>query len=333
MTIVLTGKITTYSTNHPKFTYTQSGTSGGLGGVALKTILAQNLIPVESLRISAYNENALPPEIKASGIEVRFGDLNNPESLLRSYEGAEILFLVSFPSVGEERFQLHKNAIDAAKAVGIRHVIYTSLSFGGQEGRTSFAGVMQAHLRTTEYLKASGLTWTIIRMGTYAHLWNNFAGFLDVDGSLEPFEVVIPDDGLNHWTDRHDQGEATAKIIADCANYANRTVSLIGSELLSITDIVRLYSRFSGRKVTVRILPDADVIAYQTARGILPVEQLPFLQNWVTWHHEMRMGGTAWLDPTMEMLLGRKPKTVRDQSRELFSIRNGLDTKDFANTE
>ncbi|KAK4891479.1 hypothetical protein LTR27_009974 [Elasticomyces elasticus] len=173
-----------------------TGTSAGLGGIALKTILAQNLIPVKSLRISAYNENALPPEIKASGIEVRFGDLNNPESLLRSYEGAEILFLVSFPSVSEERFQLHKNAIDAAKAVGIRHVIYTSLSFGGQKGRTSFAGVLQAHLRMTEYLKASGLTWTIIRMGTYAHLWNNFAGILDVDGSLEPFEVVIPDDGL-----------------------------------------------------------------------------------------------------------------------------------------
>ncbi|KAK4960447.1 hypothetical protein LTR10_003343 [Elasticomyces elasticus] len=318
MTTVLTGKITTYCTGHFKHTDTHSGTSGGLGGVALKTILAQNLIPVKSLRISAYNENALPPEIKASGIEVRFGDLNNPDSLLRSYEGAEILFLVSFPSVGEERFQLHKNAIDAAKAVG---------------GQNLFAGVMQAHLRTTEYLKASGLTWTIIRMGTYAHLWNNFAGFLNVNGSLEPFEVVIPDDGLNHWTNRQDQGEATAKIIADCANYAGRTVSLIGSELLSITDIVRLYSRFSGRKVTVRILPDADVIAYQTARGILPVEQLPFLQNWVTWHHEMRMGGTAWLDPTMEMLLGRKPKTVRDQSRELFSIGNGLDTKDFANTE
>jgi len=184
--------------------------------VVIKTILAEDLIPVTSIRISAYSESVLLPEVKAAGIEVRFGDLNKPESLLHAYEGAETLFLVSFPSVGEERFQLHRNAIDAAKKVGISHVVYTSLSFGGQEGKTSGAGVMQAHLQTTEYLKASGLTWTIVRMGTYARLWNNLAGFLTVDGSRDPFEVVIPNDGLNHWTNRQDQGEATAKILANC---------------------------------------------------------------------------------------------------------------------
>ncbi len=167
------------------------------------------------MRISAYSEKSLLPEIKEAGIEVRFGDLTKPETLVSSYEGAETLFLVSFPSVGEERFQLHKNAIDAAKKVGIKHVIYTSLSFGGRDGKTSSAGVMKAHLMTTEYLKASGLTWTIVRMGTYAHLWNNFAGFLINDGSKDPFEVVISGDGSNHWASREDQGEATAKIVAN----------------------------------------------------------------------------------------------------------------------
>ncbi len=96
---------------------------------------------------------------------------------------------------------------------------------------------------------------------------------------------------------------------------------------------MKLYSEFSGRKVNVKILPEADVIAYQAARGVLPAEQLPFLENWTTWHHEMRLGGTAWLDPTMEKLLGRRPKTVQDQSKELFSISNELDTKDFAKVD
>ncbi len=96
---------------------------------------------------------------------------------------------------------------------------------------------------------------------------------------------------------------------------------------------MNLYSEFSGREVTVKILPAAEVVAYQTARGFLPTEQLPFLENWVTWHHELSLGRAAWLDPTMEQLLGRKPKTVREQSQLLFSSSNELDTKDFADVD
>ncbi len=183
--------------------------------MVIKTILAEHLIPVSSLRISAYNIKSLPSEIKEAGIEVRFGDLNKPESLISSYEGAEILFLVSFPSPSLERFELHKNAIDAAKKVGVKHIIYTSLSFGSQDGKTSCAAVMQAHLLTADYLKASGLKWTIVREATYAHLWNVYAGFLPIDGSKEPFEIVIAGDGPNHWASRQDLGEATAKIVAN----------------------------------------------------------------------------------------------------------------------
>lgn len=160
----------------------------------------------------------MPSSVKASGIEIRQGNLYDGASLERSYAGADALFLVSFPSMGEERFALHKNAIDAAKVVGVRHVIYTSLSFrGGDDGSTSVAQVAQAHLRTEAYLKQSGLTFTILRMGTYAHLWNNYAGFLDISGgsAAAPLEAVMPDDGPAHWANREDLGEATGLIIAN----------------------------------------------------------------------------------------------------------------------
>lgn len=123
------------------------------------------------------------------------------------------MFLVSYPSVGEERFHLHRNAIDAAKEVGVQHVLYTSLSFGGPSGERSVAGVMQAHIKTVEYLKASGLKWTILRFPTYLHLWNNFAGFLDLNSKGDT-EVVFPDDGPNTWANREELGEATGKLLA-----------------------------------------------------------------------------------------------------------------------
>jgi uncharacterized protein YbjT (DUF2867 family) len=42
--------------------------------------------------------------------------------------------------------------------VGVKHIYYTSLAFKDD----ATAGVMQAHLRTEEVLKKSGVTYTII---------------------------------------------------------------------------------------------------------------------------------------------------------------------------
>lgn len=148
----------------------------------------------------------------AAGVEVRRGDMREPETFVNAFEGAEAIYLVSYPSVNEERFDLHRNAIDAAKKAGVQHIIYTSLTFGGLHGEKSIAGVMQAHIKTTEYLKASGLSWTIIRYATYAHLWNNLSGFLQL-GDTNDFDVVVAADGPNSYASRQDLGEATAYIL------------------------------------------------------------------------------------------------------------------------
>ena len=180
----------------------------------IKTILARKLLPPSELRISAYSSSSVPAEARVAGIEIRYGNLKKPETLLESYAGAECLFLVSYPSAGEERYELHKNAIDAAKQVGVKHVIYTSLTFGGPDDKESVAQVMHAHTKTTRYLKASGLTWTIVREGSYAHLWNNFSGFLRLDGTGD-LEAVIPESGPDHYVSREDLGEGTAYIVVD----------------------------------------------------------------------------------------------------------------------
>jgi len=91
-----------------------TGTSGGLGSVVLSTILEQDLIPAKALRISSYSLKSVPQVAKDAGIEIRLGNMYDPPTLEHAYAGADVLFLVSYPSVGPERFQLHKNAIDAA---------------------------------------------------------------------------------------------------------------------------------------------------------------------------------------------------------------------------
>ncbi|KAK8912045.1 hypothetical protein H634G_10771 [Metarhizium anisopliae BRIP 53293] len=308
-----------------------TGSTGGIGSVVLQTILDKNLIPVSQLRISSYNTSGIAPSIINTGIQIRKGNLYEPSTLRDSYDGADVLFLVSFPSMGEERFTLHRNAIDAAKAVGVQHVIYTSLSFcGGAEGNTSVAQVAQAHLKTEAYIKRSGLTYTILRMASYAHLWNNYAGFLDLSSDpKKTLEAVLPNDGVEHWASRADLGEATAHVVANWQEHINKTLNLAGPELLTGAEIVAKFTKHTGRKVNVRVMPVQEAIQWHIQNGSVPLEQAGFLDNWASWHTAIAQGEKAFLDPLLETLLGRKPKSIDEQADEIFVPSNELDTKDL----
>ncbi|KAH6609945.1 quinone oxidoreductase 2 [Trichoderma cornu-damae] len=306
-----------------------TGTSGGIGGAALETILDHKLLHPNEFSISSWNGQTKSQKATEAGVQVRRGDFTKPETLVHTFDGAEALFLVSHPSVGEERFIYHRNAIDAAKKSGVKHIIYTSLTFGGLDGEHSLGGVAQAHVRTVAYLKASGLKWTIIRYATFQHLWNNFAGFLRLEKDSDA-EVVIPNDGPNHWAHRADMGEATGRILGNWRSYEEKTICLTGPELLTISDVIQLYRDYTGRKVNVKIVGTESAIEYHKQHKTLPPEQEDFLPNWASWHGALAEGEMNFIDPALENLLGRKPKTVKDLAHILFAAEtNELDTTDF----
>jgi uncharacterized protein YbjT (DUF2867 family) len=167
------------------------------------------------IRISSASGKTASQLAIGAGIDVRKGDITDPTTLVAAFQGSDALFLVSYPSVGMERFEYHRNAIDAAKQAGVKHILYTSLSWGGPTGEKSIASVLHAHIKTVEYLKQSGLTWTILRYATYNHLWTNVAGFLRLEDKTRDADVVIPHDGPNHFASRKEMGEATARVLAE----------------------------------------------------------------------------------------------------------------------
>jgi hypothetical protein len=46
-------------------------------------------------------------------------------------------------------------------------------------------------------------------------------------------------------------------------------------------------------------------------------------------HRAWELGEADYVDPALERLLGRPPKTLEDQTEEIFSTENELDTKDL----
>lgn len=263
------------------------------------------------------------------GVEIRHGDFTNPSSLEASFRGADVLFLVSFPNPNTERWLHHKAAIDAAKAAGVKTVIYTSLMFGGETGLQSIAGVQQAHIKTTEYLQQekerSGLEYVILREGIYAESWWLYTGYQPREGfsvaeqDSSDIDFVVPDDGPVAWVSWEDLGLGTAKILASYEEYLGQNnVRLTGAYTSTLAEIAKLVEKETGRKVNVKIVGKKEAIKYHEARKSVPEEDFESVHNWAGWHEGLRKGEAAVVDPLLEKLIGRKPRGVVEMAGELF---------------
>jgi uncharacterized protein YbjT (DUF2867 family) len=152
-----------------------TGTTGGLGSQVLKHLLRHG-VPASSLTLALRDPARAPPSLLSSGARLVRADYADPASLAAAFAGAQRLLLVSSPGIAHAaRVAHHRAAIDAARAAGVAHVFYTSLAFAAGAD-TSATEVMQAHLDTEAYLKASGLVYTIVREGIYAESWPLYLG-------------------------------------------------------------------------------------------------------------------------------------------------------------
>jgi NAD(P)H dehydrogenase (quinone) len=101
-------------------------------------------------------------DLADAGVNVRKADYGDRPSLDAALAGVDKLLLVSSNEVGK-RFPQHKNVIDAAKAAGVKHVVYTS----APKATTSALILAPEHKATEEYLAGSGLTFTVLRNNWY----------------------------------------------------------------------------------------------------------------------------------------------------------------------
>src|ERR1700757_4051612 len=114
--------------------------------------------------------------------------------------------------------------------------------------------------------------------------------------------------------------------------YKYQSVMLTGPRATSISEIASLLQEHTGRKVNVRIVSPKEAIEYHKKRESISADQAWYLDNWASWLQGMEEGEVNIVDPTMEKLLGRKPRGIEEMVDELFKVNSTpLDTKDFDN--
>ncbi|MEU4693942.1 NAD(P)H-binding protein [Actinoplanes sp. NPDC023714] len=192
-----------------------TGATGALNGATVEHLLGR----VSPHRIGvSVRDPAKAQHFADRGVRVRRGSYEDPAALLDSFEGADQVLLVSSNDFAADQDTLHRTAIAIAVRAGARRILYTSHQ--NADPSSPFAAAPH-HAAAEAALTDSGVAWTSLRNGFYAH---------SLDWLLGPWQetgvIAAPADGPVSWTDRADAAEAAAVILAaneTCDETRNKT--------------------------------------------------------------------------------------------------------------
>lgn len=273
-----------------------TGATGALGGAVVEQL--HQRFPDGELAV-AVRDVSKARHFADRGIDVRHCDYADPSSLPAAFDGADQLLLVSSSEPTADAVTLHRHAIDAAVEAGVGRVLYTSHQ--GAHPQNPFSPARD-HAATEWMLEESGLAWTSLRNGFYAHTLAWLLGPWRETGVM-----TVPDAGPVSWTAREDAAEAAAAIIA-APDAHDGAITLTAREAPTFDEIAVIASELVGRSIRVAEVDSGDWLAAQVAAGT-PEGAARFTLGI---YHAAAGGYFAGTDPTLRELLGREPRTVRD---------------------
>ncbi|RKG54282.1 SDR family oxidoreductase [Acinetobacter cumulans] len=281
-----------------------TGATGNLGQSVVKQL--QQHLPLNEFSVLARSQNKAQQYLN-QGMKVIYGDFDQPQTLEEAFRGINKLLLIS--TMEQNRFEQHKNVIDAAKKAGVKHIFYTSLAIQNIE-TSAVKDLMISHFQTEDYLKASGLKYTILRNSMYAEAIPQIIGEQAIATGL----ALAGGAGKVPYALRAEFGEAAANALMQ-DGHENKIYSLVGSRTYSYQDIADLLSEISKQKVNYQNLDDAsyrdmlhsiglpDFIVYLTHGTVADIQQ-----------HQYEVQSTD-----LEKLLGRKTQALTDYLTTVYT--------------
>ncbi|GAA3638497.1 NAD(P)H-binding protein [Kineosporia mesophila] len=280
-----------------------TGATGALNGSTVDHLLDR--VPAQEITVVA-RDVAKAQRFADRGVAVRYGDYREPDSLPAAFEGAHQLLLVSSNDLASPIVPQHRAAIDAAVSVGVGRILYTS-----HQGAAPDSPFVPArdHFATEQMLADSGVAWTSLRNGFYAHSLAWLLGRWAETG-----RITVPGEGPVSWTSREDAGEAAAVVLTSGTAYDGPTTITAGAAP-TFEEVAVMVSERAGRTVTFEVADPEEWVAAQVSGG-QPEFMARFLLGMYRAAEEGFFAGT---DPLLKTLIGREPATVRDVLAGLIS--------------
>ena len=234
-----------------------TGASGHLGRLVVDQLLAAGTPPAQIVATGRDVDKLA--DLAQSGVTVRRADFADPITLDEAFAGAEAMVLVSTTTVGE-RFDNHRNAIDAARRAGVSRIVYTSIV----NASTARMTLADEHRRTEDYLRDSGSAFVILRNGWYLE------NYTDQLPMITQYHALLGSahDGLVSAASRRDYAAAAAAVLTQ-DGHLGATYELGGTPF-TLTELAATISDVLGTRIAYQDMSVADYTSALTAAGLPP---------------------------------------------------------------
>lgn len=295
-----------------------TGVGGYVGAQTARRLMER--VPASQIIVTSRNEKALA-EWRAKGARAVKADYDDKAALTEAWRGVEAVFMVSAMQVGEVRRAQHKNAIEAAKAAGVKRLVYTSFLGAGDPDINSFE--IADHRYTEKLILESGLGWNFMRNSQYGDaMAENQAAIAISTGK----SIGNAGNGRVAFIARDDVAAVAAVLLAG-GGERNKAYDVTGPAAVSWNDVAAMITEISGAPVEVVDLTDEQMYAMWDSLGVPREATGDFSRSPVPWcsdgmvslGREIRLGHLSTVTDVVEKLTGRKPRSLRDLMKERAS--------------
>jgi uncharacterized protein YbjT (DUF2867 family) len=232
------------------------GATGFLGTEICRR-LAEKGTPPRAL-VRETSDPARVEALRELGAETVVGDLRDRESLDRACAGVDVVFSTATSIIREGEISAvdgegQLNLVAAARDAGVTRFVYLSFEELG-----TGAPLEQAKRAVEERLRASELSYTILRAGLFHETWLSPAtGFDAANGTVN---VYGSGEAEVSWIALSDVATAAVSSLEE-PETENAIVHVAG-ERLSYRQVVAVFEEITGRAIAVQLVP-AEALAAQ----------------------------------------------------------------------
>ncbi|HEX9162915.1 MAG TPA: SDR family oxidoreductase [Thermoanaerobaculia bacterium] len=274
-----------------------TGAGGTVGSELVRQLQAAG-VPFRA----AYNHAEKAKAAKTKGIDAVVIDFNRPETLRDALRGIDKMFLLL--GGAPDQTQLELNAVNAAKAAGVKHIV--KLSVWGAEGEQfSFAKI---HRPVEKAIEQSGMAWTFLRPNGFMQNMANYnAGSIKSQGA---FYGSIGDAKISHVHVK-DIAAVALKALTE-AGHERKAYTLSGPEALSYSEVAEKLSKAAGREVKYVNLSDEQLKGGMVGAGV----PAPYADALIDLNRYYRGNTASEVTSDVKKVTGRDPIRFDQYARE-----------------
>lgn len=231
-----------------------TGATGALGGAVANFLKNKNTNQTIAVLVRD-KESDKAQALAKEGFELRMADYNNKTALEKAFTGVDTLYFVSGSDI-PNRLKQHQNVVEAAKATKVGHLFYTSASLNGLEEDSPLYAAMSDHIKTEEWIKESGLNYTLLRHNLYSEVIPMFLG--EKQQLMATKTVFLPaGEGKTAFVPRIELAELGANLLAEPKKHLNKAYELNGTEKATFGQIADKLSDITGESIQY-VSPDLE---------------------------------------------------------------------------